>query len=112
MGDEDDGTIEMFAWNIGSDALASGCSGDSTSSVDRNTQVYLAIEDLRLELQNKLGKTVPPLSVFVKIPRNRYLFQPLRSGRGDHKGYLLSYRQYNQDFYGHSHPAHAAVWLA
>lgn len=48
--------------------LASGCSGDSSSSVDRNTQVYLAIEDLRLELQNKLGKTVPPLSVFVKTP--------------------------------------------
>lgn len=44
-----------------------GCGGDSTSS-DTQAEVYLAIKNLRLELQNNLGKTVPPLSVFVQTP--------------------------------------------
>ena len=44
-----------------------GCGGDSTSS-NTQAEVYLAIKNLRLELQNNLGKTVPPLSVFVQIP--------------------------------------------
>ncbi len=42
-----------------------GCGDDSTSS-DTQTEVYLAIKNLRMELQNKLGKTVPPLSVLVQ----------------------------------------------
>jgi len=46
---------------------ALGCSGDSCSS-NLETQVCLAIKDLHLELQNKLGKPVPPLSVFVQTP--------------------------------------------
>jgi len=47
--------------------LALGCSGDSSSS-NLETQVCSAIKDLHLELQNKLGKPVPPLSVFMQTP--------------------------------------------
>jgi D-alanyl-D-alanine carboxypeptidase len=47
--------------------LALGCSGDSSSS-NLETQVCLAINDLHSELQKKLGKPIPPLSVFVQTP--------------------------------------------
>ena len=47
---------------------ALGCSGDSSSPVDRNREVHMAIKDLRLELQNKIGRTVPPLSVLAQTP--------------------------------------------
>lgn len=44
-----------------------GCSGDSSSSNPQD-EVWMALNSLRLELQNQLGKTVPPLSVFVQTP--------------------------------------------
>ena len=44
-----------------------GCSGDSSPSNPQD-EVWMALNSLRLELQNQLGKTVPPLSVFVQTP--------------------------------------------
>jgi len=44
-----------------------GCSGDSSSS-NPQAEVWMALNSLRLELQHKLGKTVPPLSVLVQTP--------------------------------------------
>lgn len=53
---------------VGLMLLALGCSGDSSSSSDHEIEVLLAINSLRVELQNNFGQPVPALSVLAQTP--------------------------------------------
>ena len=61
--------MHSFGWLFGLVALmllALGCSGDSSSN--REAEIWMAINNLRLELENKLGQPVPSVNVFVQTP--------------------------------------------